>query len=85
MIMVGAKAIEGRQGEYICYWLCFAGSLVPAASKLSSADGGVAAGSQNLLLVKRVVAIAEKKGCTPGQLALAWVQVRPSGTPPPRA
>ncbi len=43
---------------------------------MSPADGGGVAGYQNMLLVKRVVAIADKKGCTPGQLALAWVQVR---------
>lgn len=32
---------------------------------------------QNLALVQGVVQLASKKGCTPGQLALAWVQVRP--------
>lgn len=48
---------------------------------MSPADGGGVAGYQNMLLVKRVVAIADKKGCTPGQLALAWVQVRPAGVP----
>ena len=30
---------------------------------------------QNLAMVTRIVALAEKKGCTVGQLALAWVQV----------
>lgn len=29
--------------------------------------------TQNTLLVKRVAKLAEAKGCTPGQLALAWV------------
>jgi aryl-alcohol dehydrogenase-like predicted oxidoreductase len=28
---------------------------------------------QNLALVRKIQAIAEEKGCTPGQLALAWV------------
>ena len=30
---------------------------------------------QNLAMVTRIVALAEKKGCSAGQLALAWVQV----------
>ena len=32
--------------------------------------------AKNLELVKRVEAIAREKGCTPGQLALAWVLAR---------
>ncbi|KAK9833316.1 hypothetical protein WJX81_005704 [Elliptochloris bilobata] len=31
---------------------------------------------KNLAVVTRIVALAEKKGCTAGQLALAWVQSR---------
>jgi aryl-alcohol dehydrogenase-like predicted oxidoreductase len=30
-------------------------------------------GLQNMALVERVKALAEKKGCTAGQLALAWL------------
>lgn len=33
-------------------------------------------GEKNLALARRVVTLAEKKGCTAGQLALAWVQAR---------
>jgi len=29
--------------------------------------------AKNLVLVERFVALAERKGCTPGQLALAWL------------
>ena len=32
--------------------------------------------AQNLQLVKRIEALAAKKGCTSGQLALAWVLAR---------
>ena len=31
---------------------------------------------QNMQLVKEVEGLAAKKGCTPGQLALAWVLAR---------
>jgi aryl-alcohol dehydrogenase-like predicted oxidoreductase len=31
---------------------------------------------QNLELVEAVKGIAQKKGCTPGQLALAWVHAQ---------
>lgn len=31
---------------------------------------------QNMALVKEVEQLAAKKGCTPGQLALAWVLAR---------
>lgn len=36
----------------------------------------------NLALVAQVRALAEQKGCTPGQLALAWVQSRGSDVVP---
>lgn len=32
--------------------------------------------AKNLVLVDRFVALAEKKGCTPGQLALAWLSAQ---------
>jgi aryl-alcohol dehydrogenase-like predicted oxidoreductase len=38
------------------------------------ADEAVA---RNVSLLERVTAIASKKGCTPGQLALAWLLARP--------
>ena len=31
---------------------------------------------QNLVIVQRIKALAEKKGCLPGQLALAWVHAQ---------
>jgi diketogulonate reductase-like aldo/keto reductase len=31
---------------------------------------------QNLAIVERIKALAEKKGCLPGQLALAWVHAQ---------
>ena len=31
---------------------------------------------QNLAIVERIKALAEKKGCQPGQLALAWVHTQ---------
>ncbi len=31
---------------------------------------------QNMAMVKKVKALAAQKGCTPGQLALAWVLAR---------
>ena len=52
----------------------------PVAIYLLLTDGSAARKAQNLSLVKRVVAIADKKGCTPGQLALAWVQARRAWT-----
>ena len=32
--------------------------------------------SQNMKLVENVKVLADKKGCTPGQLALAWVHAQ---------
>lgn len=33
-------------------------------------------GVQNIALVEAVTALADKRGCTPGQLALAWVHAQ---------
>src|SRR5581483_2950892 len=38
---------------------------------------------QNLALVRRIEAIARRKGCTPAQLALAWLLARPEVVPIP--
>jgi aryl-alcohol dehydrogenase-like predicted oxidoreductase len=35
-----------------------------------------------VVLVNKVKALAEAKGCTPAQLALAWVLARPEGIVP---
>lgn len=51
---------------------CVSAEARPAAEARVSGRGW-----QNLALVQGVVQLAAKKGCTPGQLALAWVQVRP--------
>lgn len=37
---------------------------------------------QNLALVSKIQKLAEAKGCTPAQLALAWVLARPEGIVP---
>jgi aryl-alcohol dehydrogenase-like predicted oxidoreductase len=37
---------------------------------------------RNLALVKKVKSLADAKGCTPAQLALAWVLARPEGIVP---
>lgn len=37
---------------------------------------------RNVVLVNKVKALAEAKGCTPAQLALAWVLARPEGIVP---
>ena len=39
-----------------------------------SCDGPPAA--QNFAIVERIKALADKKGCLPGQLALAWVHAQ---------
>src|SRR5258708_8838072 len=38
---------------------------------------------QNLALVRRIEALADRKGCTPAQLALAWLLAHPEVVPIP--
>ncbi len=46
---------------------------ISAAVASPCRDATTLRGMQNMLLVKRVAKLAEAKGCSPGQLALAWV------------